>query len=263
MDASIRSATKTNDYEGDGPALTVGVDWAMGPVVLGAYLGHGRQRMDWGRLGGGFRQTDTALGAVLGWQGEHAWVTGQASVGRLDHEIAREVALGPATRVHRGAAEGDTRGAGVAAGWNWHHGGLRHGPLLSLLTQRIEIDGFEEDSSVSTALAYPQQRFDSRIASVGWQAGVAGESAVRPYLRLTIDREFEAPAAEAFARSRSMPDTQPYAVPGLVYDDRYATLLFGSRARVWGLDADAGLSVTLGHEAGRNTSLFVSLGGSF
>ncbi|MCA1714150.1 MAG: autotransporter domain-containing protein, partial [Gammaproteobacteria bacterium] len=210
-----------------------------------------------------FRQTDTALGAVLGWQGEQAWITGQASVGRLDHDIAREVTLGPATRVHRASADGDSRSVGVAAGWYWRHGGLRHGPVLSLLAQDIEIDGFEEDSSESTALGYPQQRFDSRIASLGWQASVVAQTRMQPYLRLTIDRELESPAAEAFARSRSIPDTEPYAVPGLDYDDRYATLLFGSRARVFGLDADAGLSVTLGHEGGRNTSLFMSLGGSF
>lgn len=252
-----------NDYEGDGPALTVGVDWDLGGVVVGGYLGHGRQRMDWGRLGGGFRQTDTALGGLVGWQGEHAWVAGQASVGRLDHDVNREVKLGPATRVHRGSADGDTLAAGVAAGWHWRHGGLRHGPLLSLLAQRIEIDGFEEDSSESTALGYPDQRFDSRIASIGWQASVAAESRAQPYLRVTMDREFESPAEEAFARSRSMADTEPYAVPGLRYDDRYFTLLFGTRARLFGLDADAGLNVTLGHEGGRNTSLFLSVGGGF
>lgn len=252
-----------NDYEGDGPALTVGVDWAFGRVVVGGYLGTGRQRIDWGRLGGGFRQTETALGGLVGWQGEHAWLAGQASIGRLDTDVSREVALGPATRVHRGSTDGDTLGVGLATGWNWRHGGLRHGPVLSLLAQRIEIDGYDEDSSQSTALGYPDQRFDSRIASLGWQASVEGESVVRPYLRVTADREFESPAAEAFARSRSMPDTEPYAVPGLVYDDRYYTLLFGARARVFGLDADAGINVTLGHEAGRNTSLFLGLGGNF
>jgi outer membrane lipase/esterase len=252
-----------NDYEGDGPALTVGVDWDLGGVVVGGYLGHGRQQIDWGRLGGGFRQTDTALGVLAGWRGEHAWVAGQASVGRLDHDVSREVSLGPATRVHRGRPEGDTRAVGVAAGWEWQQGGLRHGPLLSLLAQRIEVDGYEEDSSESTALGYPDQRFDSRIASVGWQASVGSESKVQPYLRLTLDREFESPAEEAFARSRSMPDTDAFAVPGLQYDDRYFTLLFGTRAKVFGLDADAGLNVTLGHDGGRNTSLFLGVGRSF
>ncbi|GAA4860201.1 autotransporter domain-containing protein [Luteimonas vadosa] len=252
-----------NDYEGDGPALTVGVDWDLGGVIVGGYLGRGRQRIEWGRLGGDFRQTDTALGALVGWQGEHAWVAGQASVGRLETDVTREVALGPATRVHRGSTDGDSLGVGLATGWNWNHGGLRHGPLLSLLAQRIEIDGYEEDSSQSTALGYPDQRFDSRIASLGWQASVGGGSKVRPYLRLTADREFESPAAEAFARSRSMPGTEPYAVPGLVYDDSYYTLLLGTRASMFGLEADAGLNVTLGHEGGRNTSLFLSVGGNF
>jgi len=254
---------RDNDYEGDGPALTVGVDWDLGGVVVGGYLGHGRQRIDWGRLGGGFRQTETALGLLAGWRGEHAWVAGQVGIGRLDHDVSREVSLGPATRVHRGRPEGDTRVAGVAAGWQWQHGGLSHGPLLSLIAQRIEVDGYEEDSSESTALGYPDQRFDSRIASVGWQASVGAESTVRPYLRLTLDREFESPAEEAFARSRSMPDTEAFAVPGLQYDDRYFTLLFGTRAKVFGLDADAGLNVTLGHDGGRNTSLFLGVGRSF
>jgi len=252
-----------NDYEGDGPGVTVGVDWARGAVVFGGFAGYGRQRMDWGRLGGRFSQTDTTLGAVLGWQGEQAWMTGQASYSRLGHDIARKVQLGPATRVHRGSPDGDSLGLGVAAGWHWRHGGLRHGPVLSLLAQRIEIDGYAEDSSESTALAYPEQRFNSRIASVGWQASVGEEMRVRPYLRLTSDREFEDPAQEAFAQSRSMPGTRPYAVPGLVYDDRYVTALFGTRARLLGMEADVGVSTTLGHDGGSNTSLFASIGGRF
>ncbi|MGI8560488.1 MAG: SGNH/GDSL hydrolase family protein [Luteimonas sp.] len=54
-----------------------------------------------------------------------------------------------------------------------------------------------------------------------------------------------------------------FVVPGLQYDDRYYTLLFGTRAKVFGLDADAGLNVTLGHDGGRNTSLFLGVGRSF
>ena len=55
----------------------------------------------------------------------------------------------------------------------------------------------------------------------------------------------------------------PYAVPGLEFDRGYGTLLLGASTRVFGLDADIGLSTTVGQNGGSNATAFASISGSF
>src|SRR3546814_2140459 len=59
---SQRYGQDVSNYDGGGPTLTVGVDWASGNLVYGAFGGYGRQGMDWGQRRGSFDQTDASLG---------------------------------------------------------------------------------------------------------------------------------------------------------------------------------------------------------
>lgn len=252
-----------NHYDGGGPTLTVGVDWASGNLVYGAFAGYGVQKIDFGLRGGDFKQSDATLGAAIGWYGDALWVNGQASYSKQGYDVDREVHLGPATRIHSGSPDGDNLSLGVSGGWNLEHGRLTHGPVLSVLSQKIEVDGYAEDSIESTALAYPQQDLDSLIGSLGWQASYAINEHLHPYARATLDREFEDAPTEAFAQSRSISGTAPYAVPGLERDQRYGTLQFGVRTQLLGLDANVGASATFNQGGGNDASVFVTFGGSF
>ena len=265
--ADVRGDFQRHDeddaYEGNGPALTFGLGASDGALTYGAFAGLGRQDIDWGRHRGGFEQRDATLGGYLGWQGEAFWVGGQASWTRLGYDVAREVQLGPATRVHRGSPDGSNLSVGVGGGWTFEAGTLRHGPVLSVLSQRIEVDGYSEDNVSSSALAFPDQEFDSLVGSVGWQASVVADPAFNPYLRVTFDREFEDTPEQAFAQALTIPGSLPYAVPGLAYDDTYTTVSFGARTRLFGLDADIGGSTTVGRGEATDATLFVTFGNTF
>ena len=52
------------------------------------------------------------------------------------------------------------------------------------------MDGYSESNPSSSALAFSDQRLDSLVGSLGWQASydAGGWS---PYLRATWDHEFE------------------------------------------------------------------------
>lgn len=253
-----------NLYDGAGPALTVGVDWSAGDMIFGVFGGYGRQMLDWGHRGGSFDQGTTTLGGFLGWYGEAAWINGQLSYSRLDYAIDREVHLGPATRIHHASADGDNLSIGINAGWNLGDGALRHGPVIGVLAQQIDIDGFaESDPQLSTSLAYPEQSIDSLIGSVGWQVNYALSEHLRPYARLTWDREFEDAPEQAFGRLQSMPGTMAYAVPGLAFDHDYGTLLFGARTQLFGLDTNIGASATIAQNGGNHATVFMTVGGSF
>jgi outer membrane lipase/esterase len=252
-----------NHFDGFGPTVTFGVDWTAGSLVYGAFAGYGVQKIDFGLRGGDFKQTDATLGGAIGWYGDALWVNGQASYSKLSYDVDRNVRLGPATRTHSGSPDGDNLSLGFSAGWNMEHGKLTHGPVLSVLAQKIQVDAYDEDSTASTALSYPEQDFDSLIASVGWQSSYAINDHVHPYARATFDREFEDAPAEVFAQSRSMPGTLPYAVPGLERDERFGTLLLGVRTTVMGLDANVGVSATVNQAGGNDASMFATFGGRF
>ena len=248
-------------YDGIGPAASFGIGWTSGNLVYGAFAGYGRQNNDFGEDRGEFQQTDAGLGGFVGWRGDGLWANAQLAWTDVGFDVDRVVPLGPATRVHSGSPDGDNLSIGASAGWEFEHGALRHGPVLSLLSQQISIDGYAEtDPTLSTSLAYPEQDFDSLIGSVGWQASYSINEHLQPYAQITWDREFEEAPEQAFAQAQSMPGSLPYAVPGLEYDDTFGTLVFGLRTKVMGLDANAGASLSVGQKGADDTTFFLSVG---
>src|SRR5690606_33215271 len=161
-----------NHYDGAGPALLAGIDWSRGSTVFGAFAGYGRQANDWGQRRGNWDQGELTLGIAAAWFADTGlWANAQLSYSQLEFDIERQVPLGPMIRVHHGSADGSNLVAALNAGWNFGEGAVQHGPVVSLVSQRIEIDGFaESEPTASTSLAYPELRQDSLIASVGWQA---------------------------------------------------------------------------------------------
>ncbi|MEO5566827.1 MAG: autotransporter domain-containing protein [Luteimonas sp.] len=253
-----------NRYDGIGPTLTAGVDWSNGNLIYGGFAGYGQQSMDWGLRRGNFDQTDSSLGGYVGWRSGRAWLNGQASYSWVGYDINREVQIGQATRVHSGSPNGTNLSIGASAGWEFGDGAVRHGPVVSVLSQHVDIDGYNEtDPGLSTSLAFPDQAFDSLIGSIGWQVNWSPVDRIHPYARITWDREFEDSAAQAFASSQSIPGSLPYAVPGLGFDNQYATLLFGARTQLMGLDANVGATATAGQTGGHDATVFATIGSRF
>lgn len=254
-----------NTYDGAGPTLSVGANWTRGNVVFGAFGGYGQQAQDWGRRGGSFDQSDASLGGFIGWKADGGlWANAQASYTQLGFDTDRDVVLGPVTRTHSASVDGSNVSLGASAGWEFGEGSLRHGPVIAVLSQKIEIDAFaENDAALSTSLAYPEQSFDSLIGSAGWQVSGTIHEHLKPYARVTWDKEFEDAPAQAFAQLQSMPNTLPYAVPGHSFDQSYGTLTFGARTQLLGMDANLGTSLTVGQEAGNHATVFASVGMGF
>lgn len=251
-------------YDGFGPAASFGIGWGSGNLVYGAFAGYGRQEHDFGRRLGEFQQTDAGIGGFIGWRGDGLWANAQLGWTKVSYEVDRAVHLGPATRIHSGSPDGDNLTLGASTGWNFEHGALKHGPVLSILSQQISVDGYAETApALSTSLAYPQQDFDSLIGSVGWQVSYAINDHLTPYAKLTYDREFEDAPAQAFAQAQSMPGTLPYAVPGLPFDNTYGTLSYGVRSELFGLDITTGSSLSVGQKGANDSSFFLTVSNKF
>lgn len=252
-------------HDGFGPALTVGLDWVRGNAVFGAFGGYGATRQQWGMSRGDFRYEDLTIGGFAGWFSDGGgWGVAQLSWSQLDFDSHRRVQLGQGVRSHRGSTDGESLTLATHVGWDFQRGTLRHGPVLGLVFQQVDMDGFaESDPTLSTSLAYPDQDVDSLIASVGWQLAVTGDGAMRPYARFTWDNELEDAPEEAFAIAQTMASSGAYAVPTYGHDDSYGTVTLGARTALFGLDANFGISGTVGHDGGGNTAVFLSLGRGF
>jgi outer membrane lipase/esterase len=251
-------------YDSVGPSLTGGVDWTRGNFVFGAFGGLGRNNYDFGNSAGDYQQFDGTIGGFAAWYGEKLWVNGQLSYTKVSYDVDREIWLGPVKRSHEGSPDGTNLSFGVNAGMNFGEGKVKHGPIIGLLAQRIDVDGYSENNATqATALAYPDQNFDSLIGTIGWQATFELSDHMKPYAKLTYDREFEDYAEQAFARSLTITGSLPYAVPGLEFDDSYATAVIGARTELFGMDANVGLSSTLGQKDGTDATVFATVGKSF
>ena len=252
-------------YDGTGPALLVGMDWGRDGLAYGGFIGYGMQGNDWGSRRGNWDQSEASIGGYIGWSADSGgWLNAQLSYTSLDFDIERQVPLGPALRTHGGSTDGSSLALAVQGGWEFGEGALRHGPVIGVVAQRVEVDGFaESDPGLSTSLAYLDQEFDSTVGSAGWQLSYAIHDTLAPYARLTIDREFEDEAAQAFARSQSITGSLPYAVPGVEYDQSWTTLTFGARTKLLGLDADIGASVNSAQKGGKHSMVFASIGAGF
>ena len=61
----------------------------------------------------------------------------------------------------------------------------------SLLWQNISVDGYAENSTQSSALAFAKQDGDSLLGSAGWQASYSINEHLQPYARVTWNHEYK------------------------------------------------------------------------
>lgn len=251
-------------FDGMGGTGSFGIGWRSGSLSYGVFAGYGQQNIDFGFRRGDFRQKDATLGGFVGWGGDTGlWANAQLSYTWLDYRVHRDVKLGNAVRTYAGNPNGENFSFGGGIGWNFRNGALQHGPVLTALWQNIKVDGYAENSMQSTALTYPNQRFHSTIVSAGWQGSYTINDHLVPYAKITWDRELENQPAQVWAQANSLPGALPYAVPGLEFDRGYGTLMFGVRSKVLGLDVTTGSSMTFNQRGGGDSSVFITLGGSF
>ncbi len=251
-------------YKGTTPAGLFGIDWAQGAWTLGGFAGFGKGTQDFGHSSGEFKQQDTTVGAFAQWADRGGWVNAQVSYSWLSFDVTREIELGTAVRKQSGSPDGSNLTAAVSGGFDFNHGGSwRTGPVLSLVSQTIKVDGYDENNFSATALSYGDQEFDSLIGSAGWRASFDISPTVSPYIQVAYNHEFEESASQAYASLQTLPGSMPYAVPGVEFDRDYGTVMVGARARLGGLAADIGARSSFGQSSANDAGLFLSLGGSF
>jgi outer membrane lipase/esterase len=113
-----------------------------------------------------------------------AIVTGGSS--NLD--IDRSIVLGPTTRVETGSTNARHLAAELGGGFNFGSDDFHHGPFISLTWQKIDFQGYAEDSLDSTSMYFSDFTRKSEVGRIGYQAQATAGS-FRPFGRVAYAKE--------------------------------------------------------------------------
>ena len=233
-----------NDFKGagsliDGDAnlntLAAGGDVKLSDrFLVGGMFGYTQNKGNFGADSGNYTLKETSA-TLYGGYGDGPWYVGATvGAGDLDYSnIRRNIQLGALSRTESGEASGWHFMASALAGyWFQPSAELQHGPFARVSYQEIEVHGFSENGSDSTALSYGAQNRKSLITSLGWQAtGVY--SGVRPFARVTWD--FESKDDQLFVSATPVGLNGTYTIPGIKPDDNWVSYIIGASADFGGV----------------------------
>jgi outer membrane lipase/esterase len=181
--------------DGSGYNLNVGTSyrldesWRVG-VAAGLY----RQTLEAGASDSDYKLNSYMGSAFAQYQNNHWWADATLTGGRLDFDsLKRKFALG----VSEGSEKGDTDGwlwalSGrvgydiAEVGSDWHLS-----PFISADYARVEVDGYSEKGSRSTALTFDDQQRDSRRLGVGLQGSYRITPQTQVFGEVAHEHEFE------------------------------------------------------------------------
>lgn len=181
--------------DGSGYNLNVGTSyrldesWRVG-VAAGLY----RQTLEAGASDSDYKLNSYMGSAFAQYQNNHWWADATLTGGRLDFDsLKRKFALG----ISEGSEKGDTDGwlwalsgrvgydiAGVGSDWHLS-------PFISADYARVEVDGYSEKGSRSTALTFDDQQRDSRRLGVGLQGSYRITPQTQVFGEVAHEHEFE------------------------------------------------------------------------
>lgn len=220
--------------QADGGALdlSVGVEHRLSEHLLGgAALSFSRMKPSWGSAGD-YQLKDRSLSLYGAWRADALSLSAALSYADLNYRSDRQIQLGAATRSLRGDTDGSRLAAGLELTYALEHGNLRHGPLASLLWQRVKVDGFDEhatDGSRSSNLTHTSQQRDATVLSAGWQAMLhAGRWT--PYGSVLLNHDFD--AGTRTLRMRGTASDAFFGLSTSATPDTYVSLNAGALWRI-------------------------------
>ncbi|NMG75840.1 autotransporter domain-containing protein [Aromatoleum diolicum] len=211
--------------------LAVGVDsWLTPSLSVGAAVGLGTLEADFSANAGDYEQTEQTVALYAGYRSGPLHATAVGAFGSIDYDTRRDVTLGAARRTMKGSTSGTNLSLGVQAGYDFGTGALRHGPLVGLHLQQVEVDGFTERNPSSTTMSFRSQDRESLLGSIGYQARY-DLGRYLPYARVMLNHDFEKNDRDVRASLASLP-ANSFELPAFAPERTYGTAVFGVGAKL-------------------------------
>jgi outer membrane lipase/esterase len=220
--------TKSTNRSGSIGA-TVRVSEAM---TLGAAVGKSTSDGHLGDNMGGYHSSETVASAFGSMQWGNFYGTAIVSIANISFtDVSRNIVLGPAVRTATARPDGSNASAFVTLGYDFPIGNLRIGPLVSINSQNVDVNAFDEDGAGSANLHIGAQSRRSEI----WSAGVRASMAMgpwTPWLRITADKERKDDARFVTASPLSLVSGNSYDLPAVSSDSSFITGAIGIRGTI-------------------------------
>ena len=117
--------------------------------------------------------------------------------------IDRSIVLGPTTRIEHGSTSASHRAVELGGGFTFGSDDFRHGPFVSLTWQKIQVQGYAEDSLDSTSMYFNDFSRKSTVGRIGYQAQ-ASAGALQPFGRVAFAKDSQDHVTAVQAGSNTM-----------------------------------------------------------
>jgi outer membrane lipase/esterase len=225
IDSGIGNSGLNTDLSAISVGLTVRASEAF---ILGAAYGQDRASGDFGQDAGGFKTRENvfSLFGAMHWGGFYG--TGVFSIANIDfRDMHRNIALGPVVRTAEASTDGSNGSAFLSAGYDFQLGRLAIGPTVSVTSQNVTVNAFDESGAGSANLHIAQQTRHSEV----WSTGVRASYAIgrwTPWLRVTADHERRDDARVVTAMPLTLTATgNSYDIPAYTPDNSFITSSVG------------------------------------
>ncbi|KAF1053643.1 MAG: Esterase EstA [Stenotrophomonas maltophilia] len=161
---------------------------------VGLAAGFYRQKLELGEANSDYRLSSYLGTAFAQYQQNRWWADLSLTGGRLNYDdLKRKFDLGPATREEKGDTDGHLWDVSARLGYDIAEpGSLWHlSPFVSADYARIEVDGYREKGSSSTALDFDDQTQKSRRLGAGLQGKYQITPQTQVFGEVAVEREYE------------------------------------------------------------------------
>ena len=203
------SQDNSSSADGDGYSLNLGGSYRLDDAWrVGVALGLYGQDLEAGAANSDYNLNSYLATAFAQYQDNRWWADLALSAGSLDYDnLERSIQLGQVTRTEQGDTDGNLWGTSGRVGYDiaqpgseWHLS-----PFLSADYVEVDVDGYAEDGSRSTALTFDDQQRDSRRLGAGIQGRYQLSPVTALFAEYNHEREYEDDTSEVRSELNSLP----------------------------------------------------------
>jgi len=214
-------------------AITVGASARISEsATLGIALGQAKNDASFGGNNGSFGTTDNTIALFGQFSYGGFYGNGIVSVANINYDnVNRNIVLGPTMRTATSSPSGSNSAAYFDLGYDFRIDQFRIGPVVSVNSQNVTVNAFDESNAMSSNLHVSEQNKSSEV----WSIGVHAEATFggwTPWVRVTADKERKDDPRYVTASPLSLLSGNSYDIPAYNPDSSFMSYSLGVRGTV-------------------------------
>jgi len=214
-------------------AITVGASARISDTAtIGIAVGQAKDDATFGGNNGSFRTTENAFALFGQFNYWGFYGNGIVSVANVSFDnVNRNIVLGPTMRTAQANPKGSNSAAYFDLGYDFAIDRFKVGPLVSVTSQNVSVNAFDESGAASSNLHISEQNKSSEVWSVGVHAE-ANFNGWTPWVRITADKERKDDPRFVTASPLSLVSANQYDIPAYSPDSTFMSYSVGVRGTV-------------------------------